>query len=134
DVFAVNDGVDLRVHRPAERRRQPIDGREEVEPAAAVLVAEVRQGADPGIASDTNPQVVAEREMGPDQVELARESVEYAGAEGIDLAVGRVGHRIAPPPTTSGSSRQRCAMSSTRMRSCSNTMPSSNASGRGGQP
>ena len=41
---------------------------------------------------------------------------------------------MLPPPTTNGSPRQRSAMFSPRMRCWSSTMPSSRASGRGGQP
>ena len=144
---------DRRRGRPARARRhavvlvaavgrgQPVDGRQEVEPAHAEVVAGDLAGGAPGVGGDPHPEGVAHGDVGVDDgvAELGREAV----AEGLAGLVARLGRGLGRlvvgggrrcQVTTIGSPFQRSAGSSVRMRSCRSTMPSSRASGRGGQP
>ena len=130
-------GVDLGVLVATERRRHPIDGRQEVEPAEPELVLGELRSRLPRGGTDADPQFVVRLQMTADDrvAQLGLEGREHAGPQVVGrLRLGRDGLGLGCQPTTSGSPLQRDAMSSCWMRSCSSTMPSSSASGRGGQP
>ena len=144
---AVDLQVLLAVHVPPERRGHPVDGGQEVEEAEAEAVPGVGPGRHPGGEADPGPDLAT--------------GIDVGGEQGVAQALGqyrrpgpRAARRPRPRPpargwrrrwslrrppnrrqlTTSGSPFQRSAGSSSRICSCSRTIASSRASGRGGQP
>ena len=80
--------VDLGVHVATERRRHPVDGRQEVEVLEAEPGVEVLARGDPGVAGDADPQIVAGRQVGADEAvaefALERREQTFAGLVGLD--------------------------------------------------
>ena len=131
-------------------RGQPVDGRQEVEERQAGRPGRDLRGGGPGLGGDADPEALAGRgcscstsasprcSANVASSASRRSSVGGASSAGASASAGGPRRSRCRQPTTIGSPRvspvQRLAMSSFWMRSWSITMPSSSASGRGGQP
>ena len=137
---------------PTARRRHPVDAGDEREVVAAELRPwqtsaarrhASRRDAHDGVAeasapcsTTASPSSASRRASSSACGRRARAASARLVAVGLDVAsgvvgVGHVSQRRSAPAPRRASARP---MSSFWMRSCSSTMPSMNASGRGGQP
>ena len=139
----VHDDVLLAVHVAPEGRGQPVDRREEVEVGATRACP-----SPPSPASRHDSVETRTQRSSPGRMCEPTRASPSSGAQRLEQRLAPLVDRrsphlrsrwprprcLRPQPTTIESPRQRAAMSSFWMCSCSSRMPSSRASGRGGQP